>query len=149
MSGRRNNMYDATIRRMVRESIAAKTEEFENAHRDDSDKELLEYLTAQAQRLGHPPHEREILGWELIASRFGSWTSALEQAGLPMPFTQDKLSQFALWTEEEIIQKENYTRRKAERKRLAAIKEAEREKKKKQAVRYKKSTKQNSTEEPQ
>jgi len=40
-------------------------------------------------------------------------------------------------------------RKKAEKKRISALKEAEREKKKKQAIHYKKTIKQNITEEPQ
>lgn len=151
MKSRRNNIYDAIIRRMVQESITAQTEEFEREHANDTDEQLLAYLIQKSRAIGHPPHEREIIGWELISARFGTWMDALDRAGLPKPYTEDKISCFSLWVEEEKRQKVLYTQRKAEKKRIAAIKEAQREKKRKEAQQNKltKKKKPDITEEPQ
>lgn len=132
MQPKRNNYYDATIRRMVRESLAEKNRAFAEQHRPDSDEILLEYLRSCARELGHTPHAQEILGSELLTERFGDWNQTLERAGLPKLTTPDKLSAFRLWTEEEAEQKRIYTQRKAEKKALARLREVERERRKKE-----------------
>ena len=125
----RNNLYEATIRRMVRESLEAKEKQFLLDHQGDTDELLLNYLRASADELGHPPHMKEIVGWDSIVQRFGGWEQALAKAGLPMPYTPCKPTQFALYIEEEQLQQKIYRQKKAERRRNAQIKQAQRAKK--------------------
>lgn len=132
MQPKRNNLYEATIRRMVQESLERKNNEFIQSHSAEPDGLLLDYLKETAEKLGHAPHQREILGSELLVERFGSWEAALTRARLPMPSTPDKLSAFKLYQDEELEQKQVYAHRKAIKKQMARIREAQREKRKKE-----------------
>ena len=96
----RNNIYDATIKRMVNETLEAQEQDFAKNRADDSDEQLLAYLQFCAELLGHTPWPREIVGGSLIENRFGSWEKALAKAKLPKPITQDKLTRFARYQEE-------------------------------------------------
>ena len=124
----RNNIYDATIKRMVNEALEAQELEFAQNRGNDSDDQLLAYLRFCAQLLGHTPWPREIVGGGLIEKRFASWEAALASANLPNPITPDKLSQFVRYTEETQRQKVLYREKKAAKKlkaqqRLKAQKE--------------------------
>ena len=88
----RNNIYDATIKRMVNETLEAQEQEFAQNRGGDSDEQMLAYLQFCAELLGHTPWPREIVGGSLIENRFGSWEKALAKAKLPKPITQDKLT---------------------------------------------------------
>ena len=110
---RRNNIYDAVIRRMVSEALEAQEQEFAERCVNDSDEQLIAYLRSCAQCLGHTPWRREIAGGELIEQRFGSWEKAIQRANLPSPTTPDKLTAFARYQEETARQKEIYHQKKA------------------------------------
>ena len=49
----RQNIYEATIRRMVQQALEQQEQEFREQHKDDTDVELLMYLRACAIRLHH------------------------------------------------------------------------------------------------
>ena len=115
----RNSIYDAAIRRMVREAIEAREQEFARDRGNDSDGQLLAYLQFCARLLGHTPWPREITGGCLIENRFGSWERACQMAGLPRPVTPDKVSAFSRYQEEEARQKQLYRERKAAKKQRA------------------------------
>ena len=115
----RNNIYDATIKRMVTEALEAQEREFARNRGNDSDEQLLSYLQSCAQHLGHTPWPREIVGGSLIEERFGSWQTAIVKAKLPMPITPDKLTGFARYQEEEERQKVRYREKKAAKKQIA------------------------------
>ena len=115
----RNNIYDATIKRMVNEALEAQELEFARNRGNDSDEQLLVYLRFCAQLLGHTPWPKEIVGGSLIEKRFASWETALARANLPKPITQDKLSQFGRYTEETERQKVIYREKKAAKKQKA------------------------------
>jgi hypothetical protein len=55
---------------------------FAKLHRNDTDEELLQYVKASADKLGHIPRKGEIPGYVYIKSRFGPWPRVLEKAGL-------------------------------------------------------------------
>ena len=112
----RNNIYDATIKRMVSEALEAQEQEFTRNRGDDSDEQLLSYLQFCAQLLGHTPWPREIVGGSLIVKRFGSWEKALVSANLPKSVTPDKLSVFTRYIEETQKQKVVYREKKAAKK---------------------------------
>lgn len=115
----RNNIYDATIKRMVNEALETKEQEFAQNRGGDSAEQLLAYLQFCAELLGHTPWSREIVGGRLIEDRFGSWENALAKAKLPKPITQDKLTGFARYIEETERQKVVYREKKAAKKQKA------------------------------
>ena len=128
----RNAIYNAVIKRMVRESLEQKEEDFVIAHAQDSDAELLTYLRRCAAELRHSPWPGEIVGWQYLTERFGDWGEMLKKAHLPMPTTSNKVSSFQLVLEETKYQKQVYRQRKeekkaraAERRKLQAEKQAE------------------------
>ena len=112
----RNNIYEATIKRMVNEALEAQEQEFAQNRGGDSDEQLLAYLQFCTQLLGHTPWPREIVGGSLIEDRFGTWQTALIKAKLPKPSTPDKTSGFARYQEQTQRQKELYREKKAAKK---------------------------------
>ena len=115
----RQNIYEATIRRMVQQVLEDQEQEFREQHEKDTDLELLMYLRSCAMRLHHTPWPGEILGGRLILERMGSWEQAVMLAKLPAPRGQNQQKNFARVQEETERQKEIYRRRKAEKKILA------------------------------
>ena len=115
----RQNIYEATIRRMVTQALEAREEEFARLHREDTPQQLLLYLRGQAQALGRSPWPGEIDGGSFLEARFGSWERALLLAGLPKPNTPNKPAAFQRVAEETEAQKLLYRRKKAEKKALA------------------------------
>ena len=115
----RNNIYDATIKRMVREELEKQEQEFAEKRDSDSDEQLLAYLQFCANLLGHTPWPREIVGGRLLEKRFGSWENALQKAKLPNPTTLDRPTTFARYQEEVERQKLVYRERKAAKKQKA------------------------------
>lgn len=123
----RNNIYEATIRRMVTQALESQEQEFALHRGTDSDGQLLSYLGFCASVLGHTPWPREIVGGNLIAQRFGTWENALYQAGLPAPTTPDKVSCFCRYLEETERQKVIYREKKAAKKLRAQQRLAQQE----------------------
>ena len=115
----RQNIYEATIRRMVQEALEQQEQEFREQHKEDTDQELLMYLRVCAIRLHHTPWPGEIVGGKLILERIGSWERAVMLAKLPAPSGQNQQKNFARVQEETERQKEIYRKRKAEKKILA------------------------------
>ena len=119
----RNNIYEATIKRMVNEALDAQEQEFAQNRGGDSDEQLLAYLQFCAELLGHTPWSREIVGGRLIENRFGSWEEALAKAKLPKPVTLDKLTGFARYIEENERQKAVYREKKAAKKQKVQMRQ--------------------------
>lgn len=115
----RNNIYEATIKRMVNEALKAQEQKFAQNRGSDSDEQLLAYLQFCTQLLGHTPWPREIVGGSLIEQRFGSWQTAIVKAKLPLPTTPDKLTGFTRYVEETERQKAAYREKKAAKKQKA------------------------------
>jgi len=128
----RQNIYEATIRRMVREALTQQEQEFRQQHETDTDAQLLAYLRAWAIRKHHTPWPGEIVGGSFIQERFGSWDRALAMARLPMPKTANRSQSFVRVQEETQKQKEIYRQRKAEKKALAQERLAQQAAKKKE-----------------
>ena len=127
----RQNIYEATIRRMVLEALEQQEQEFRQQHETDTDEQLLAYLRAWAIRKQHTPWPGEIVGGKYIQEHFGSWNRALLLARLPAPKTANQSKSFARVQEETKKQKEIYRLRKAEKKVLANQKRLQLEAKKK------------------
>ena len=127
----RQNIYEATIRRMVQEALEQQEQDFRGQHGSDTDGQLLAYLRSWAIRKRHTPWPGEIVGGQYILERFGSWNRALALAKLPEPRTENQMKSFARVQEETKKQKEIYRLRKAEKKVLANQKRLQQEAKKK------------------
>ena len=115
----RNNIYEATIKRMVNQAMEAQEQEFASSRNSDSDEQLLDYLRFCASVLQHTPWPRELVGGSLIEQRFGTWQNALLKAKLPMPNIPDKVTGFARYQEETERQKVLYREKKAAKKQKA------------------------------
>ena len=126
----RNNIYEATIKRMVTRALEKQEQEFLEVHSSDTDEQLLAYLHRNALQLGHTPWPGEITGGSYIERRFGTWKNALCQAKLPWTSTPDNLSNFARIQEERTKQEAIYRRKKAEKKLRAQQRHAQLAKKK-------------------
>ena len=116
MKASRQDIYNAVIHRMVQESLTAKHEAFAQEHAQDTTEQLVTYIRACAVRLGHSPHQKEVIGWPMLTERFGTWGNALRVARLPFPRTPNNPAQFALMLDEIEEQKRIYRERKAEKK---------------------------------
>ena len=127
----RQNIYEATIRRMVQEALEQQELDFRGQHEGDSDEQLLAYLRAWAIRKHHTPWPGEIVGGKYIQERFGSWNRALLLARLPAPKTANQSKSFVRVQKETEKQKEIYRQRKAEKKVLAQKRLAQQAAKKK------------------
>lgn len=64
-------------------ALKLKNTQFAQEHENDSKLQLLIYVAACVRELGHIPHKDEVIGGPFIAYRFGSWSKALSEAGLP------------------------------------------------------------------
>ena len=115
----RQNIYEATIRRMVQEALEQQEQAFRQEHETDTDEQLLAYLRAWAVRKRHTPWPGELVGGSYILERFGSWNRALLLARLPAPKTANQSKSFARVQEETERQKEIYRQKKAQKKVLA------------------------------
>lgn len=125
---RRNQIYESVINKRTAQSLQKREQEFEELHRDDCDKALLEYVLREALRLGHAPGEKEIVGWTYLISRFGSWGNVLKKASLKNYKSNHSGDCNILRMEETERQKLLYRERKREKKikaqkRLAQQKE--------------------------
>ena len=126
----RNNIYEATIKRMVTQALEAQEQAFYDAHAEDTDAQLLAYLRQCAIHLGHTPWPREIMGGGFIEKRFGTWKAALLKANLPWPDMPDNVSGFVRFREERAKQELLYRQKKATKKLLAQRRREQQAKKK-------------------
>lgn len=129
----RQNIYEATIRRMVQAALDEQEQLFRQQHEADTDAQLITYLCSCAAQLQHTPWPGEIVGGDFIKERFGTWHQALALAKLPTPRTANQSKTFARVQEETERQKKVYRQRKAEKKMRAAQKRAQQAAKKKPA----------------
>ena len=121
----RQNIYEATIRRLVNQALEAQELQFRREHERDTDGALLEYLRTWAGENGHTPWPGELVGGVYLSERFGSWERAAALAGLPPPKPPNRPQAFRRIIEETERQREFYRQRKAEKKQLARKRVAE------------------------
>lgn len=111
----RNDIYEAVIRRMVRQVLDEQELNFTRDHAVDSDQQLIAYIRQQAEFLHYTPRYQEIIGWKLISERFGSWQEAVDRAGLQIT-SNCPVSKLPRIVQETERQKEAYRQKKAEKK---------------------------------
>lgn len=100
---------------MVNQALEEQENEFEQIHRSDPEDALVAYLQHCAEVLGYSPRYKEVIGWRLLEQRFGSWSDALQKAGLP-PAARYPVTKLPRIQEETEKQKELYRRKKTEKK---------------------------------
>ena len=129
----RNEIYEAVIRKMVTQALEEQEDLFEKDHGGDTGEALAEYLKTSAAELGYSPRYKEIVGWRLMEQRFGSWSEALQNAGLP-PAARCPVTKLPRILAETERQKELYRRRKAEKRQRSQLRlEAQQRKRKENA----------------
>ena len=115
-----NRWREQKLKAMVNVAMKEKNAAFLEAHRNDTDEQLLDYLRACARHLGHMPHSREVYGSCLLTQRFSGWANAVSAAGLANPVHQISREQCRIYTDELRIQarmfKENREKDRAARK---------------------------------
>ena len=111
----RNEIYQAVIKKMVTQTLEEQETRFENQHGADTDEQLLAYLKESAIKLQHSPRYKEIVGWQLIERKFGTWNDALRRAGLPT-VGKYPVTHLPRYQEEIKRQKECYRQKKVEKK---------------------------------
>ena len=121
----RQNIYEATIRRMVTQALEAQEHQFRQEHGTDTDEELLELIRDWAALHGYTPWPLEIPGGSYMAERFGSWEALIDQARLKPPAHPNRTQSFQRFREETERQKAIYRRKKAEKKQLTQKRLAE------------------------
>ena len=113
----RQVIYQATIRRMVEEALTEKEKQFASDHTSNTNAQLAAYLRQSALELRHTPHAKEIVGWQYILERFGTWEKAIQAARLPLPTTPNTPSRFQLVLDEHERQQVLYRQKKADKKK--------------------------------
>ena len=121
----RQNIYEATIRRMVTQALEAQEHQFRQEHGQDTDEELLELIRDWAALHGYTPWPLEMTGGSFLTERFGSWERLVRLAGLTPPTHPNWPQSFRRIKEETRQQMELYRRKKAEKKKLAQKRIAE------------------------
>ena len=121
----RHNIYEATIRRMVTQSLEAQEQQFRQTHEQDTDAQLLELIRDWVSDHGYTPWPLEIPGGSYMAERFGSWEALIDQARLKPPAHPNRTQSFQRFREETERQKAIYRRKKAEKKQLSQKRLAE------------------------
>ena len=121
----RQNIYEATIRRMVAQALQEQEQAFRQAHSQDTDEALLALVRQWAADHGDAPWPAELAGGSYLSERFGSWERLLRLAGLEAPAHPDRQQCFDRVREETGRQRVLYRRKKAEKKQLAQKRIAE------------------------
>lgn len=115
-----NRWREQKLKAMVNVAMKEKNAAFLEAHRNDTDEQLLDYLRVCARHLGHTPHPREVYGSYLLTQRFSGWANVVSAAGLTNPVHQISREQCRIYTDELRIQermfKENREKDRAARK---------------------------------
>ena len=115
----RHNIYEATIRRMVTQTLEAQELQFRQDHARDTDAQLLGLVRDWVSDHGYTPWPLEIQGGSYMAERFGSWEALIELAGMEPPTHPNRPQSFQRFREETDRQKAIYRMKKAEKKQLA------------------------------
>jgi hypothetical protein len=122
----RNEIYDAVIRKMVQQALEEQEQRFIRDHASDSDEQLINYIKEQAAVLCYTPRYKEIIGWQLIEQRFGSWEAALRKANLRI-CTNCSFNKLPRIQQEVERQKAIYRQKKAEKKERSSQRRMEQE----------------------
>ena len=84
----------------TKEALRRRDVQFAQAHGEDGDEALLDYVRGEAARFGMTPNAGEIIGGHFIATRFGGWRNVIAAAGLPPPKKQRPITKRQIFREE-------------------------------------------------
>ena len=105
----------------TREAIRQQNALFAQAHKEEDDEQLLQYVRNLAKALERTPDVGEVIGGTYIAERFGGWAKVLDAAELPASAVIPKL-------ETSLVYKQEYKRQlKAIKQQLLQEKDQKRE----------------------
>lgn len=97
-------------------ALKKKNAQFALEHQDDSKYQLLEYVVACANELGHTPHMDEVIGGSFIAHRFKGWVNVVMESGLPKCGGCPAPNGRKIYRDELIVQSKLWKQEKAEAK---------------------------------
>ncbi len=123
--GKRNNFrgdiwFEKKVDERVRHALREQEIAFANAHRQDTDLQLLEYFQRWARILGHTPNMGEIIGGRLIERRFGTWENVIKASNLPWPRKMPPLAERLIYKREYKKQAELFAKERATSKAVSA-----------------------------
>ena len=88
------------IDRRVKAALREKQEEFVQAHREDTDAQLLDYVRGEAERLRYSPNPGDLIGGPYIYQRLGNWDRVIALCGLPKPGKMPPMKSRTIYREE-------------------------------------------------
>ena len=88
------------VEQRVKAALREKQEAFEQAHREDSEEQLLDYVRQEAEKLRYTPNPGDLVGGPYIYKRFGNWDRVVSLCGLPKPGKLPPLKSRTIYKEE-------------------------------------------------
>lgn len=80
--------------------LREKQEAFEQAHREDTEEQLLDYVRQEAAKLRYTPNPGDLIGGPYIYKQFGNWDRVVDLCGLPKPGKLPPLKSRTIYKEE-------------------------------------------------
>ena len=84
----------------VKAALREKQEAFEQAHQEDTEEQLLDYVRQEAAKLRYTPNPGDLIGGPYIYKRFGSWDRVVALCGLPKPGKMPPMKSRTIYKEE-------------------------------------------------
>ena len=88
------------IDQRVKAALREKQEAFAQAHREDTEEQLLDYVRQEAEKLRYTPNPGDMIGGPYIYKRFGNWERVVALCGLPKPGKLPPVKSRAIYKEE-------------------------------------------------
>ena len=112
---------DRQVSKRLKARIAKSNQDFAEAHKDDTDEQLREYVRQKAASLRRMPHPLELSGGIYLSKRLGDWRQLASQLGfLPVGSERGRRAyRFLREREAELFAQERRAA-KAEKRKLAA-----------------------------
>ena len=84
----------------VKAALREKQEAFEQAHQEDTEEQLLDYVRQEAAKLRYTPNPGDLIGGSYIYKRFGNWDRVVALCGLPKPAKMPPMKSRTIYKEE-------------------------------------------------
>ena len=95
-----NNYHVQLLSKRAVRVLDAREKAFKEAHINDTDVELLNYVLKQTLALGHSPRSGEIEGWRYLEERFKSWDAILKRLHLDPYKSNETYRKYILFQKE-------------------------------------------------
>ncbi len=95
-----NNYHVQLLSKRAVRVLDAREKAFKEAHINDTDVELLDYVLKQTLALGHSPRSGEIEGWRYLEERFKSWDAILKRLHLDPYKSNETYRKYILFQKE-------------------------------------------------